>query len=107
MQQSQLVSCEENNPGYTFTVKVPIKILAESANVTKVKDALTQYFGQPVKVVAGVGTVEAGTAAHVVASEKAHAQASAEAAIQNDAFVQGLQKEFGATIVPGSIAPSS
>jgi DNA polymerase III subunit gamma/tau len=79
--------------------------LAEFANVNKVKDALTNYFGQPVRVVAEVGTVETGTAAHAVASEKAEAQASAEAAIENDSFVQGLQKEFGATIVPGSIAP--
>ncbi len=105
MQQSQLISCESNDPGYTFKVKVPIKILAESANVNKVKDALTNYFGQPIRVMAEVGTVEMGTAAHVVASEKAEAQASAEAAIENDSFVQGLQKEFGATIVPGSIAP--
>jgi DNA polymerase III subunit gamma/tau len=105
MQQSQLISCEANNPGYTFKVKVPIKILAEFANVNKVKDALTNYFGQPVRVVAEVGPVETGTAAHAVASEKAEAQASAEAAIENDSFVQGLQKEFGATIVPGSIAP--
>jgi DNA polymerase III subunit gamma/tau len=73
MQQSQLISCEENNPGYTFTVKVPIKILAEFANVNKVKDALTNYFSQPVRVVAEVGTVETGTAAHAVASEKAEA----------------------------------
>jgi DNA polymerase III subunit gamma/tau len=107
MQQSQLISCESNDPGLTFKVKVPIKILAEAANVNKVKDALTQYFGQPVRVIAEVGTVETGTAALVVASEKAQAQASAEAAIENDSFVQGLQKEFGATIVPGSIAPSS
>jgi DNA polymerase III subunit gamma/tau len=105
MQQSQLISCESNDPGYTFKVKVPIKILAEFANVNKVKDALTNYFGQPVRVVAEVGSVEAGTAAHAVASEKAEAQATAEAAIENDSFVQGLQKEFGATIVPGSIAP--
>jgi DNA polymerase III subunit gamma/tau len=105
MQQSQLMSCESNSPGYTFKVKVPIKILAEFANVNKVKDALTNYFGQPIRVVAEVGTVEAGTAAHAVASEKAEAQASAEAAIENDSFVQGLQKEFGATIVHGSIAP--
>lgn len=105
MQQSQLVSCESNAPGYTFKVKVPIKILAELANVNKVKDALTNYFGQPVRVVAEVGSVETGTAAHAVASEKAEAQATAEAAIENDSFVQGLQKEFGATIVPGSIAP--
>jgi DNA polymerase III subunit gamma/tau len=107
MQQSQLISCESNDPGLTFKVKVPIKILAEAANVNKVKDALTQYFGQTVRVIAEVGTVETGTAALVVASEKAQAQASAEAAIENDSFVQGLQKEFGATIVPGSIAPSS
>jgi DNA polymerase III subunit gamma/tau len=105
MQQSQLVSCESNDPGYTFKVKVPIKILAEFANVNKVKDALTNYFGQPVRVIAEVGMVETGTAAHAVASEKAEAQATAEAAIENDSFVQGLQKEFGATIVPGSIAP--
>jgi DNA polymerase III subunit gamma/tau len=107
MQQSQLINVDANDPGYTFTVKVPIKILAEFANVNKVKDALTQFFGQPVRVVAEVGIVEAGTAAHAVASEKAEAQSSAEAAIENDSFVQGLQKEFGATIVPGSIAPSS
>jgi DNA polymerase III subunit gamma/tau len=105
MQQSQLISCESSDPGYTFKVRVPIKILAEFANVNKVKDALTNYFGQPVRVVAEVGSVEAGTAAHAVASEKAEAQANAEAAIENDSFVQGLQKEFGATIVPGSISP--
>jgi DNA polymerase III subunit gamma/tau len=107
MQQSQLVSYESLNPGYAFTVKVPIKILAESANVNKVKDALSNHLGQPVKLIAEVGTVAEGTAAHIVAEQKAQAQSVAETAIEEDLFVQGLQKEFGATIVPGSVVPSS
>ncbi len=105
LQQSQLVKYETLSPGYVFYLKVPIKILAESANVNKVKEALTQHFGQPVRVVAEVGTVEEGTAAHVTANEKAEAQAQAQTAIDNDSFVQGLQKEFGATIVSGSTVP--
>jgi DNA polymerase III subunit gamma/tau len=107
MQQSQLVSTEPLDPvGYVFKVRVPLKILADLTNVNKVKDALTLYFGQPVRVVAEVGTVEAGTAAHVVAEQKAQAQEQAESSIADDLFVQGLQKEFGATIVPGSVAPN-
>jgi DNA polymerase III subunit gamma/tau len=107
MQQSQLVSYESMDPGYAFTVKVPIKILAESANVNKVKDALSNFLGQPVKIIAEVGTVADGTAAHIVAEQKAQAQSVAETAIADDLFVQGLQKEFGATIVPGSVVPNS
>jgi DNA polymerase III subunit gamma/tau len=107
MQQSQLVAYEALQPGYAFTVRVPIKILAESANVNKVRDALVQYLGQPVRITPEVGLVETGTAAMVVAGEKAQAQADAESAIGNDLFVQGMQKEFGATIVPGSIVPNS
>ncbi len=107
MQQSQLVAYEALQPGYAFTVRVPIKVLAESANVNKVRDALVQYLGQPVRITPEVGLVEAGTAALVVAGEKAQAQADAESAIGNDLFVQGMQKEFGATIVPGSIVPTS
>jgi DNA polymerase III subunit gamma/tau len=107
MQQSQLVSTEPLEPaGYVFKVRVPLKILADLTNVNKVKDALTLYFGQPVRVVAEVGAVEAGTAAHVVAEQKAQAQEQAESSIADDLFVQGLQKEFGATIVPGSVAPN-
>jgi DNA polymerase III subunit gamma/tau len=107
MQQSQLVAYEALQPGYAFTVRVPIKILAESANVNKVRDALVQYLGQPVRITPEVGLVETGTAAMVVAGEKAQAQADAESAIGNDLFVQGMQKEFGATIVPGSIVPNA
>lgn len=107
MQQSQLVAYEALQPGYAFTVRVPIKILAESANVNKVRDALVQYLGQPVRITPEVGLVETGTAALVVAGEKAQAQADAESAIGNDLFVQGMQKEFGATIVPGSIVPNA
>jgi DNA polymerase III subunit gamma/tau len=107
MQQSQLVAYEALKPGYAFTVRVPIKILAESANVNKVRDALAQYLGQAVRITPEVGLVETGTAALVVAGEKAQAQADAESAIGNDLFVQGMQKEFGATIVPGSIVPNS
>jgi DNA polymerase III subunit gamma/tau len=107
LQQSQLVAYETLNPGYSFTVRVPIKILAESANVNKVREALAQYLGQVVRITPEVGLVETGTAALVVAGEKAQAQADAESAIGNDLFVQGMQKEFGATIVPGSIVPNS
>jgi len=39
------------------------------------------------------------------AAEQAERQHAAELALENDPFVQSLKREFGATIVPGSVRP--
>ncbi|MEY3719859.1 MAG: polymerase tau subunit interacting with alpha, partial [Pseudomonadota bacterium] len=38
-------------------------------------------------------------------AEQAARQQAAELAMENDPFVQTLKREFGATIVPGSVRP--
>ena len=103
MQQSQLVSVENLNPGYGFVARIAIKMLAEPVVIAKVKDALIGYFGQPIALKVEIGEVQEGTHSHIVAAERADQQSKAEAAIAEDPFVQAMQNEMGATIIPGSI----
>jgi len=57
-----------------------------------------------VRVLCEVGAVSE-TAAAADAQARAERQKQAEADIENDPFVQGLVREFGGQIVPGSIQP--
>lgn len=103
LQQSALVDHE----GLHFKVKVPIRPLAEPATVNRAREALGAHFGAEVRLSVEVGVVQGPTAAAVASRQRAERQAEAEAAIEADPFVQTLLKDFGGTIVPGSVRPSA
>lgn len=70
----------------------------------KLASAVSQHFGQKIKLQFSVGGT-GNTPAKQISQERAHAQANAESAIEEDSFVQALINDFGAQIIPNSIKP--
>jgi DNA polymerase-3 subunit gamma/tau len=90
--------------GATLRLNVPVPQYADAAQVAKLKAALAERLGKPVEVVVEVGPARR-TAAAFDAAERAQRQKEAEREIGTDPFVQSLIREFGASIVPGSVRP--
>jgi DNA polymerase-3 subunit gamma/tau len=103
LDQAELVHFEGNR----FDLRVGIKHLADKNTVDRLKQALCQYFDQPVQLSVEVGTVAGTTRAVQDRSERDARQARAVAAIEADPFVRTLVSEFDAVVVPGSIRPLS
>ncbi|APA84948.1 DNA polymerase III subunit gamma/tau [Paraburkholderia sprentiae WSM5005] len=97
---SELMALE----GSTLKLNVPVPQYAEASQVAKLKSALVERLGQNVDVQVEVGPARRTAAAHD-AKLRAQRQQEAEREISADPFVQSLIREFGASIVPGSIRP--
>ncbi|MFM0625449.1 DNA polymerase III subunit gamma/tau [Paraburkholderia xenovorans] len=97
---SELTALEGN----TLKLNVPVPQYAETSQVAKLKTALADKLGQTVDVLVEVGPARRTAAAHDAAL-RAQRQQEAEREIGADPFVQSLIREFGASIVPGSIRP--
>jgi DNA polymerase III subunit gamma/tau len=97
---SELMALE----GSTLKLNVPVPQYAEASQVAKLKTALVEKLGQNVDVLVEVGSARRTAAAHDAAM-RAQRQQEAEREIGADPFVQSLIREFGASIVPGSIRP--
>ncbi len=99
---SELLSTE----GDHFRLRVAIKSYAEAGTVERLRTALAQHFGRPVRVSVEVGsTAGATTAATLAEKARNDRQKSAEKAIYGDPFVQELMQSFGAQVEPQSIRP--
>ncbi len=96
---SELVSMQ----GDLFEIRVALKILAEPGNVNRLRDALSDHFGRPVRLNVQVGAVLGPTADSVRKVHQEKRLQEANAALQADPVVQSMIKEFGASIVPGSV----
>ena len=97
---SELMALE----GSTLKLNVPVPQYAETSQVAKLKTALAEQLGKEVEVLVEVGPARR-TAAAFDAAARAQRQKDAEREIGADPFVQSLIREFGASIVPGSIRP--
>jgi len=97
---SELTACD----GTSITLAVPVPQYAESAQVAKLKAALTDKLGRPIDVNVSVGPARR-TAAAIDAAARAQRQQEAEKEITQNPFVQSLIRDFGASIVQGSIKP--
>ncbi|MBV8625442.1 MAG: DNA polymerase III subunit gamma/tau [Herbaspirillum sp.] len=103
--QSELLRCEALNGGNVcFHLRIPLETLRSSGSVEKLSAALSERFGKEVRVETELGAV-ADTANAVAEAERAERQRKAEHKMKNDPFVQSMMREFGASIVPGSIHP--
>ena len=102
--QAEFNRCDTTN-GIELHLRVPLETLATPANIEKLATALSDHFSQPVRVAIEIGNVRH-TANTKSEAERAQRQREAELQIQNDPFVLGMMREFGATIVPGSIKPA-
>ena len=97
---SELTACD----AASVPLAVPVPQYAESAQVAKLKAALTDKLGRPLEVSVSVGPARR-TAAAVDAAARADRQQQAEQEITQNPFVQSLIRDFGASIVQGSIKP--
>ncbi len=101
--QAELVRCDLA-ADVVLHLRVPLETLASATNIDKLATALGSYFGQTVGVEAEIGNVRDSADARTQAS-RAAVQRQAEDQIHRDPFVLAMMREFGATIVPGSIKP--
>jgi DNA polymerase-3 subunit gamma/tau len=102
--QSELLACEEKDQIVVMKLRVPVETLLSAGSADKLAAALGKYFGKTVQLVNDIGAVTRTAHAELVA-DQARRQAQAEQTLKDDPFVQTLMREFGATIVPGSIKP--
>ena len=99
---SELLAADDDH----FRLRVAIKSYAEPASVERLRAALTQRFGRPIRVSVEVGsTAGAVTAAALAEQARSERQKNAEQAIRSDPFVQELIENFGAEVEPQSIRP--
>jgi DNA polymerase-3 subunit gamma/tau len=98
--QSELVQVV----GRTFHLRAPVAPITEAGVIERLQQTLAEHLGTDVRVQCEIGAV-ADTAAAADARARAERQREAEATIQADPFVQGLLREFGGTILEGSIQP--
>ncbi|MDP3843367.1 MAG: DNA polymerase III subunit gamma/tau [Oxalobacteraceae bacterium] len=104
--QSELVTAASDNDGNVLHLRVPMATLQSSGSVDKLTAALSAHFGRPLRVTTEIGAVVHTASAQAKATQ-AERQRAAQATIENDPFVQTMMREFGATIVPGSVKPIS
>jgi DNA polymerase-3 subunit gamma/tau len=91
------------NGVFEFTVPKAKAYLAERNYVDKLKAALEQHLGSPVRVNVSVGEVAGATAAAFEAGERAARRAEAVKSVQGDGFVQDLVNMFDAKLVDSSL----
>ena len=101
--QAEFVRCDTGD-GVQLHLRVPLETLASSANVEKLAAALSAHFEQPVRIETEIGNVR-DTANLRAEAARSATQHAAEQQIHADPFVLAMMREFGATIVPGSIRP--
>ena len=92
--------------GDQFRLRVPIKSLAEAGTVERLRTALANHFGRPVRVHIEVGMPpQNATAAGQAEQARSERQKRAEESIYADPFVREVIENFGAEIDPRSIRP--
>ncbi len=99
--RSELVAAD----GDHFKLRVPIKTLLDAGTLDRLKAALAEHFGRPIRVSAEVGSTSGPTAADLAEQARAEKHKRAADAIYADPFVRELIENFGATVDPQSIKP--
>ncbi|CAM8624514.1 DnaX DNA polymerase III, gamma/tau subunits [Oxalobacteraceae bacterium] len=102
--QSELLGSEDAEQLRTMKLRVPVETLLSAGSADKLAAALSDYFEKTVRLETEIGNVTR-TAHAASVAEQARRQQLAEQTLNDDPFVQTLIREFGATIVPGSIKP--
>jgi DNA polymerase-3 subunit gamma/tau len=102
--QSELLSHEDNGRAVSIRIRVPLDTLLSAGSKEKLMTALSEYLGKDVHLDTEIGATTI-TAHAADVAEEAKRQRQAEQTLHEDPFVQTLMREFGATIVPGSVRP--
>lgn len=104
-QQSELRACSLNGNAVLFKLCVPLQTLLSAGSLEKLTSALNERFcdfKREIRVEFEIGAVEQTANAQALA-ERAEKLVQAEQSIQSDGFVQTLIRDFGASILTGSI----
>lgn len=99
---SELTACDADS----VTLAVAVQMYTDVAHVGKLRTALAEKLGRAIEVNVSVAPARR-TAAALAAADHAKRQQEAEQEIRQDPFVQSLIRDFGASIVQGSIKPIS
>lgn len=91
--------------GIELCVPEPHRHLLEKAYQDKMKVALSEYYGKPVRLKFSVGSITGMTPAELENREKQAKQSLAIAAIETDPFVRELVENFDAKLIASSIKP--
>ena len=102
--QSELLSVHEDDVVIKIELRIPVDTLLSAGSVEKLATALTSYLNKKVSITTEIGVVRQ-TAHAASLAEQAERLQQAEQTLESDPFVQTLKREFGATIVPGSVRP--
>ncbi|SAL66824.1 DNA polymerase III subunits gamma and tau [Caballeronia cordobensis] len=97
---SELTACDASS----VTLAVAVQMYTDASHVAKLKAALADKLGRAIEVNVNVAPARR-TAAALDAADRARRQQEAEQEIRQDPFVQSLIRDFGASIVQGSIKP--
>jgi DNA polymerase-3 subunit gamma/tau len=88
-----------------FCVPEKHKHLLEKRHQEKIKTALSEYLGKPVRLKFSVGIVTGMTPEETANREKQEKQSQAIEAIETDPFVRELMENFDAKLIVSSIKP--
>lgn len=92
--------------GQVIHLRVAVRTLADTLGKARLCTLLSEHFGTVVKLDVEFGETGDDTAHAVQQARRAALQKAAEAAVQEDAFVQTLVREFDARVLPGSVRPA-
>ena len=99
--QSELRHCDVSGKEPELRLRVPLETLLSAGSLDQLTVAVSEYFGKTVRIVTEIAAVQHTASAQMNADRLQ----LAEQAIHSDPFVQTMMREFGATIVQGSIKP--
>jgi len=102
--QSELLRVYEDDVVIKIDLRIPVDTLLSAGSTEKLATALTGYLHKKVSITTEIGVVRQ-TAHAATLAEQADRLQQAEQTLESDPFVQTLKREFGATIVPGSVRP--
>ena len=102
--QSELLHSHEDDGLLNIELRVPFDTLLSSGSVDKLTKVLASYLNKKVSSTTEIGAVQQ-TAHAASLAEQAERLQIAEQSLESDPFVQTLKREFGATMVPGSVRP--
>jgi len=102
--QSELLSCKEDDKVMVMRIRVPIETLLSAGSKEKLTASLSEHLGKTVRLDTEIGATRM-TAHAADVAEQTERQRTAEQTLQDDPFVQTLIRDFGATVVPGSVRP--
>jgi DNA polymerase-3 subunit gamma/tau len=100
--QSELLRCQGNDSALDLHLRLPVDTLRSAGSPEKLAAALTEKLGRRVNLSTEVGAVTR-TASILAAAAREERLRSAEQSFDQDPFVQALNREFGASVVPGSV----